>query len=763
MAPLFRYGLAALMVLTPALLAATTEPRALPVINNFASSRGATGVGVWATDFLQFSVSGATSVTIDQGIGTVTGMTSVPISPTVLTTYTLTATNASGSVTATFTEGRIELVQISASLYKTEHAVYYIPDPAQVQFPNYSIVMSLANINNVYLPQLQSVVAGDYMMVVIAANHLAPNSVPNVITQRHLADGIGDSTITGTGIPNLCRYNIGGGNVTAGSLSVLDHEIGHNWSARSGAEVSAGHWYKQGTVHGQMADNYFNDDFTEARQINGNPVDGFTWTSVNNILRNQTETFSDQDLYLMGLHPVFPDTHVLTDPVLNPDHSVSYSAVNTYGHAWMLGKNGARTPSYRTSDKQFRIGFIFVAQNLQEIQEAFFPFEQSITQFENAEAINTSKFSGQVPFLVATKFRASINARLADLDGNTTPTLALGSPSYLVSSDGTAAVSYSAGDADGEAPTVSLVPASPNATFRNGTLVLQGLPVGTSFFTLKAEDQFGKKAFQHFVVDVTGSTPVITWPAPAATSYGTPLSATQLNATASVPGTFAYSPAAGTVLLAGTAQTLMGTFTPTDTSAFSTAAKTRTIDVTKATPLITWVNPGPIQAGRPLSAVQLNAIANVPGVLTYAPPAGTVLGVGAQQTLSATFVPTDSDNYTGASKSVTIDVVTTPVFTDDPLVAGITPIKAVHLTELREDVDILRQRFGLGNFSWVESPIAAGAVSIKVSHIVELRTALGAVFSAAGISPPAYTTIATGSPVAIVYFNEIRAAIVTLW
>ena len=46
-------------------------------------------------------------------------------------------------------------------------------------------------------------------------------------------------------------------------------------------------------------------------------------------------------------------------------------------------------------------------------------------------------------------------------------------------------------------------------------------------------------------------TPVITWPTPAAITYGTPLSTTQLNATASyngktVPGTFSYSP--GTVL-----------------------------------------------------------------------------------------------------------------------------------------------------------------------------------------------------------------------
>ena len=41
--------------------------------------------------------------------------------------------------------------------------------------------------------------------------------------------------------------------------------------------------------------------------------------------------------------------------------------------------------------------------------------------------------------------------------------------------------------------------------------------------------------------------PTITWPTPAPIMYGTALSATQLDATASVPGTFVYSPPAGTV------------------------------------------------------------------------------------------------------------------------------------------------------------------------------------------------------------------------
>lgn len=58
---------------------------------------------------------------------------------------------------------------------------------------------------------------------------------------------------------------------------------------------------------------------------------------------------------------------------------------------------------------------------------------------------------------------------------------------------------------------------------------------------------------------------VITWNQPAPIDNPTPLSATQLDATANVAGTFVYSPAAGTVLAPGR-QTLWVTFTPSDTS-----------------------------------------------------------------------------------------------------------------------------------------------------------------------------------------------------
>jgi uncharacterized repeat protein (TIGR03803 family) len=67
--------------------------------------------------------------------------------------------------------------------------------------------------------------------------------------------------------------------------------------------------------------------------------------------------------------------------------------------------------------------------------------------------------------------------------------------------------------------------------------------------------------------------PTLTWSNSAPIPYGAALTSNQLNATASVPGSFAYNPTNGTVLNAGT-NTLSVVFTPTDTVDYSSASDT---------------------------------------------------------------------------------------------------------------------------------------------------------------------------------------------
>jgi len=75
--------------------------------------------------------------------------------------------------------------------------------------------------------------------------------------------------------------------------------------------------------------------------------------------------------------------------------------------------------------------------------------------------------------------------------------------------------------------------------------------------------------------------PTLTWASPNPISFGTPLSGTQLDATASVPGTYMYSPSAGTILNPGP-QTLSVTFTPSDNVNYANATTTVPLTVTKA-------------------------------------------------------------------------------------------------------------------------------------------------------------------------------------
>jgi hypothetical protein len=168
-------------------------------------------------------------------------------------------------------------------------------------------------------------------------------------------------------------------------------------------------------------------------------------------------------------------------------------------------------------------------------------------------------------------------------------------------------------------------------------------------------------------------TPTVTWGNPADITYGTALSGIQLNATASVPGTFVYTPAAGTVLNAGAGQILSVDFTPTDMVNYnSVLGTTVTINVNKATPTVTWSNPADITYGTALSGTQLNATASVPGTFVYTPPAGTILNAGAGQILSVDFTPTDMVNYNSVlGTTVTINVIkTTPTNTPGNMTGG---------------------------------------------------------------------------------------------
>jgi hypothetical protein len=147
------------------------------------------------------------------------------------------------------------------------------------------------------------------------------------------------------------------------------------------------------------------------------------------------------------------------------------------------------------------------------------------------------------------------------------------------------------------------------------------------------------------------SLPVITWPAPKAIAYGTPLSGTQLDATASVTGSFVYSPSAGTILSAGQ-HTLTATFTPTDTVDYSTGTATVTLTVFPGAVTVTLTSSAnPIFLANPVTlAASLPSFASSEtGSMTFysgSTALGTATIAGGSATLTTTSIPAGSQSIT---------------------------------------------------------------------------------------------------------------------
>jgi sugar lactone lactonase YvrE len=245
--------------------------------------------------------------------------------------------------------------------------------------------------------------------------------------------------------------------------------------------------------------------------------------------------------------------------------------------------------------------------------------------------------------------------------------------------------------------TPSTVPAPGNGTSTMTFHVGSNVGVGSYLICLDVGGAGEAEAINFWLY--VRSNPVITWATPAAIIYGTSLSAAQLNATASVPGTFAYSPAVGTVLSAG-AQTLTVTFTPTDTTDYTTATASVSLTVNKATPVITWPAPAPVNYGTALSSTQLDATANVPGTFVYNPAAGSIPAAGSD-TLSVAFTPTDTTDYATAAASVTL-MVNHPSFT---------------LSASPASLSISQGKSGASTISVIGAGGFAGSVNLTISGL----------------------------------------------
>jgi hypothetical protein len=131
--------------------------------------------------------------------------------------------------------------------------------------------------------------------------------------------------------------------------------------------------------------------------------------------------------------------------------------------------------------------------------------------------------------------------------------------------------------------------------------------------------------FQNGSLTIRQATPAIHWVAPAAITYGTILSDRQLDATSSVAGTFAYSPALRARLTAGR-HTLSLVFTPTNTMDYRTAKAEVYLIVDKKTLTVTATNAA-VAYDHPLPKLKFTV-----GVFAYGETSSVLSGVPRETT-----------------------------------------------------------------------------------------------------------------------------------
>ena len=158
--------------------------------------------------------------------------------------------------------------------------------------------------------------------------------------------------------------------------------------------------------------------------------------------------------------------------------------------------------------------------------------------------------------------------------------------------------------------------------------------------------------------------------------------------------------------------------------------------------------------------------------LSSAPDVVTVLAAGARVTLTAISTGVAAIRVTAidpdgrsASQRFTVTVRPPTPFTDDPIVPGVTPVRAVHFTELRTRIDVLRREARLASFRWTDPELRPGVTRVRRVHLLELRSALAAVYAAAGRVAPRWadaSPAAGSTPIRAVHLMELRAAVLAL-
>ena len=188
-------------------------------------------------------------------------------------------------------------------------------------------------------------------------------------------------------------------------------------------------------------------------------------------------------------------------------------------------------------------------------------------------------------------------------------------------------------------------------------------------------------------VNATPAPTTVVWSNPAAITYGTALSATQLDASATPvsAGAYAYTPPMGTVLNAG-GQTLSVTFTPSNAN-YASSVGSVTLQVNQASQTITFTTPAPATAksgdaftvaatggasGNPVTFTSSGACTNSGATYTMTGNTGTC-SVIANQAGNSNYAPAPQVTETVTAVKTVTKVAPTVTFTGAPASAAYFP------------------------------------------------------------------------------------------
>ena len=391
------------------------------------------------------------------------------------------------------------------------------------------------------------------------------------------------------------------------------------------------------------------------------------------------------------------------------------SDFETWSVQRIVREHGARVPNWRDSQKSFRAAVVLLADDefpatpaiLRDLVDAVRVFSHPGP--DSSRLFNFWEATGGRATLEMEDLRGSarpVDANRAPVPVGALPSLTLGAGDVTAVVDAAAAFR----DPDGDALTYGATSSAPSVaavTVSGAAVSVRPAAPGTATVTVTATDGGGLSANQAFEVTVNPSNRP---PAPVG---------------ALPPLTLGVDSAAVPIEVAGA-------FRDPDGDALTYGA-------TSSAPSVAGVS--------------------VSGSLVTVSPAS-------EGTALVTVTATDAGgSNTTATQSFAVTVGAAGSFTDHPLVAGVTPIRAVHFTELRERIDALRAAWGLGPFAWTDPVLTAGVTPVRLVHALELRGAIEAAYRAAGRPPPRWTDAAPAAgatPIRTEHVMELRAAVAAL-